>query len=379
MQRQTSGRPVPATRRRALVAVGLVLCLLAACSGGGDPDPPSTAAVCAPGAATAAETRASSTDGVVKPLLEGIVVTNEVPSRSDQLRLVGGLALNVAWSAVQPDQDGEIVAGNPLDQAIAQIRRTNAECGLSLGIRARVLAGIKAPDWAKSIAGEPVEVAIAQDGVTGTTGRFWEAPFGAAYADLQRRLAEAYDGVPEIREVVISRCTTVYAEPTLRGAYDAQTRTNLLAAGYTTEADRRCQSEQVDAHGVWRTTRSGLAFNPYQRVEPGGALKGDVSVSEELMRYCRSVLAERCVLQNNSIRWPLQEGAYPALYDALARVGPPISFQTAAPKRVQDLGKTLEFAVDRGASAVEVTPSMLDEVEALSISAPKLRANAARG
>ena len=73
-----------------------------------------------------------------------------------------------------------------------------------------------------------------------------------------------------------------------------------------------------------------------------------------MMQYCRQVLADRCVLENYSIRWPLQPSPYPSMYESIKRLGPPIAFQTAAEARIGDWQRTLDWAADVGASSVEL-------------------------
>ena len=326
------------------------------------------------GAATShtSTSTSGSPAAVLKPVLQGIVEINQVPS-ADALSSVGGVAVSVAWRDLQPVQGGPIVADNPLDKAIVQIRQINQSQGLSLGIRARVQAGVNAPDWAKQLGGSPVLVTSRQDNVSGTVGRFWTAPFGQAYDELQRKLAATYDDVAEVREVTVSRCTTIYSEPMIRQASDASTVANLLAAGFGDSVDDRCQHEQIDAHQVWRHTRTGLALNPYQHVSGS---RTDTDATIRYLSYCRQVLGPRCVLENNSIRWPVLAGGYGRLYDAMSRSGPPMSFQTASPSRIGDVAMTLSWAADRGANGVELTPDLL--ALALPVLPPilgKLRAN----
>jgi hypothetical protein len=76
-----------------------------------------------------------------------------------------------------------------------------------------------------------------------------------------------------------------------------------------------------------------------------------------MMTYCRSVLGPRCVLENNSIKLPPK---YPALYDKMRQLGRPISFQTATPAKIgglDDLKKTLQWAVSQQADSVELPVS----------------------
>lgn len=300
------------------------------------------------------ETAPAGTAGPLKPVLQGIIEINQLPEGAE-LAVTGGVAVSVNWSDLQPTPNGPIAANNPLDQAIESIRAINQANHLNLGIRARILAGINAPDWVKNLGGPPVTVAGTQTAQSGTIGRFWTDQFGAAYDDLQRKLAAKYDDVPELREVTASRCTTIFAEPLVRQSADATTVSGLLTAGYTDTADDACQRQMIDAHKVWLHTRTGVAFNPYQH--PAGD-PSDTAATLRYMQYCRQVLGARCVLENNSIRWPPLP-SYETMYQAMSQMGAPISFQTAGPARIGSLPLTLQWAVKQGADAVELSSGML--------------------
>jgi hypothetical protein len=140
----------------------------------------------------------------------------------------------------------------------------------------------------------------------------------------------------------------------LRQGRTPESITNLLKAGYTATLDEACQREQVDAHRVWLRTRSGLSFNPYQRVAADGDITNDVDFSIKMMGYCRQALAARCVLENHSIRSDDQGPSYDKLYAAMRSFGGPIGFQTATPDKVGDLGATLKWAMQQGAAHVEL-------------------------
>jgi hypothetical protein len=60
------------------------------------------------------------------------------------------------------------------------------------------------------------------------------------------------------------------------------------------------------------------------------------------------------VLENNSIRTPLQAGLYAQMYSTMIHLGAPLSFQTATLARVGDLTSTIAWAVSVGANAVEL-------------------------
>ncbi len=264
---------------------------------------------------------------------------------------MGGFVVNVHWSDIQPEPGASIPDGNPIDLAIATLHQLDPTG--RMGIKVRLFAGIYAPDWAKSLGGPPISIVDPTTGSAGTVGRFWNDDFGAAYADLQAKLAAKYDTAPEIREVTISRCTTAYAEPFIRDASSPSTVAGLLAAGFTVAADQRCHRDEILAHKVWIHTRSDLSFNPYQIIDGTG--RNDETFTEDMMAFCRSTLDARCVLANNSLRAPqLVPALYSELYVRMHSLGPPIAFQTAVLAKVGSLAATLEYAISLGAGSVEL-------------------------
>lgn len=106
---------------------------------------------------------------------------------------------------------------------------------------------------------------------------------------------------------------------------------------------------------MWRRTRSGLAFNPYHRIDPNGNVTAELAFPKEMMGYCRLVLGGRYVLENYSLSSPLRDGLYEELYPALLAAGGPRAFQTVAEARIGDWRATLSYAVDAGAASVELT------------------------
>ena len=291
---------------------------------------------------------------VVKPPIQGLVDRSDIAPPAIR-PIVANFVVNVAWGELQAQPGGPIANDNPIERAVATARRESRSGGSTeLRLKVRLFAGVQAPDWAKQLGGGPVTVNDPTDGRSGTIGRFWTSEFGAAYSDLQGRLAERYDEVAEIAEITASRCTTVYAEPFVRQTGDPPTVRALLDAGFTAEADRRCLEEQVDAHRVWGRTRTSVAFNPYQRIEADATTSTDGKLTASMMLYCRRLLGPRCVLENNSIRWPPLGRAYDEMYSTMRRLGPPISFQTATPARIGDWRLTLDWAARQGANYVEL-------------------------
>lgn len=289
----------------------------------------------------------------LKPVLAGLLDRNGVPPPT-YLGALGGYVVNVYWKDLQPAATSGIAPDNAIDRAITEVDALNTNDHTNLGLKIRVFAGVWAPQWAKNLGGGPVTLTNPQGGGTGTIGRFWTGAFGTAYDKLQALLAAKYDTTPEVREVTISRCTTFYDEPFIRDTNDPEDVTDLINAGYTQAEDVSCQHEEIDAATVWQHTRSDLAVNPYELFDEAGDRSIDEQFTELMMDYCRQILGQACVLENNSLRYPVQGQGYQQLYEAMSALGAPLSFQTATAQRVGVLSDTLAYAITLGAGSVEL-------------------------
>lgn len=289
-----------------------------------------------------------------KPVIAGFIDRKGAPDPTWR-GVVSAYVVNTTWADLQSSPAPLLAANNAIDSAIADVRRLNqARPTAPLVLKLRVLAGASAPAWAKQLDGPPLTVQDDTSSVTGTIGRFWTDRYGTAYAQLQRLLAARYDAIAEIVEVTMARCTTFFDEPFIRHASNPATAASLVRAGYTAAADARCLAEEIDAHAVWQRTESGLAFNPWQRVNPDASVTVDEAFTESMMTYCRAKLGHRCVLENDSIRWAPLTGPYDTMYQAMQRLGAPITFQTATPERIGDPIRTVQWAMAHGANAVEL-------------------------
>jgi hypothetical protein len=326
-----------------MLSVVMALALATACSSGGN---------IAQQAEPSPSPSPSAPTSALKPMIQGLIDRKGLPPEA-WLGHISGFVVNVSWSDLQPVQGAPIATDNAIDHAITQVRSLEPK-GVNLGIKIRFFAGIAAPEWAKELGGSPVTIFDKTAGRGGTVGRFWTQPFGEAYASAWAQLAAKYDNVPEIRQIEVSRCGTVFDETLVRDTSDPQTVSNLLAAGFTFEADQQCLMEEVALGRMWRQTRIGLELNPYKRIEPDGTVVNDEPVTESLMDYCRQQLGQQCVLENNSIRWPPIAGDMGRVYSKMRELGPPIAFHTAIPSRVGDLDQTLLWAQQLGADAVEL-------------------------
>lgn len=300
--------------------------------------------------------------GRVKPAMSGLIVQRPELLTDTNAGLIGGLVVPVSWATLQPQEGGDIARPNVIDHAIRRVERFNAAHPVTpVYLKIRILAGLSAPDWAKTLSGFlPVPVVQRQGGISGTLGPFWTEGYADAYADFQRRLAATYDDVAVVRDVSISQCMILYAEPFQRDLDDFSA---LYAAGYSVADDEACLRSQVNAQVPWIHTHQSLSLNPYRPwvTEPGGAPRQgavDLDVTRAVMAYCRETLADRCTLENNSIRsdWITSSMPQPMaeLYAAMSGAGGPLTFQTASPSRVGDLEASVDWAVDVGGWSVEI-------------------------
>jgi hypothetical protein len=358
-------------RRVLALAVLLLVVQLAACGSTTPPAPTATAT----GTPSISPT-VSPTPEQLKPVLRGLL-DRDGPPPPAFVSLVGGYVVNVHWSDLQLQAGGPITPNNAIDGAIAQVRSINAADHTSLGLKLRIFAGIWAPAWAKNLGGSPIPVTDPVSGGGGTIGRFWTSAFGNAYSAFEAELAAKYDDVPEIREVTISRCTTVFAEPFIRDSADPATVSALLAAGYSLSADETCQEQEVTAHLVWRHTHSDLSFNPYQVINADGSTAADEPFTQSMMAFCRQTLGSACVLENNSLKSAAGR-TFTIMYSAMQALGAPISFQTAVTARVGNLNAAIEYAISLGANSVELPGGFQSEgPSAFTNIASQLRANPA--
>ncbi len=294
--------------------------------------------------------------GALKEPMRGLI-DRQGPATAPYAEVVNAFVIKEDWEDLQPERDrwdfSRINGG--LEYAAAN----------GLSVRLRVYGGIHAPEWAKHLGENASPIPWNSDGVTvGTIGHFWDPAYGEAYRELQHELAERYDHNPRLLDVVVSRCTTEFAEPYIRQAGDiAANADRLRHTTYSSQADEQCHRDEIEAHKEWTHTRAYLAFNPYQRIDhTTWTVSTRIGFTEQMIDHCRAQLGERCVLGNNSLD-PDRPALYQRMYAYIAAKGRPISFQTAtAVKICQDRdpcppdlwNETLDLALAHNANAVEL-------------------------
>ena len=265
--------------------------------------------------------------------------------------IIRGIVVNIGWDEVQTSGGGEILTANPIDAALDEVRAFNTRNPAApVAIKLRVTAGVNAPEWLKQEVGAAFADNPAGEGA-GEVPYWWRPEVDRAYRDLMQKLASRYDHVAEIREVQITRCSLIYPEPFIRMRSENDAMVAFKANGLTRSSDLACLRASIDAHRVWRTTRSALALNPYQDPDGKG---GDVATTLEIAAECRQVLGARCLLENHSVRDGSQGPDYEEMYAAMTAMGRPLAIQTATPAKIGDLGRAISRAEDIGAEAIEL-------------------------
>ena len=265
--------------------------------------------------------------------------------------IIRGIVVNVGWDEVQAAAGGPIVDQNPIDAALALVRGFNARHPAApVAIKLRVTAGVHAPQWLKDQVGT-VFVDNPSGGGSGDVPFWWRPEVDVAYRDLMQRLAARYDSVPEIREVQITRCGLIFPEPFIRMRSENDAMVVFRDNGLSRSSDVACLQASIDAHRVWRLTRSALALNPYQNPEGKG---GDATTTLAIAAECRRVLGARCLLENHSVRAGSQGADYEQMYATMTAMGRPLALQTATPAKIGDLGAAITKAEAIGAEAIEL-------------------------
>ncbi|MBW4043294.1 MAG: hypothetical protein HIU86_14445 [Acidobacteria bacterium] len=304
----------------------------------------------------------------VKPLLAGLVDKgSEASYHLDQPYPVidlsdvaahagafGGVVVNQTWAQLEPTRGGYDFS--TLDASLAAVTAYNvAHPSAPIGVRLRVFAAFAAPAWAKSLDGAPIAVPANLPSRTGgTLGRWWKTGYRSAWASLQQALAARYDASPVLREVAVSSCTTLTAEPFVMAPAISALAT---ADGWTTAAQQSCLDGALTDYRPWTHTAIYYPMNP---------MNGGMTVTDEVMQRCASSSASGgplCILANNALS-PLsatsaRSAPVYARMDAIWSAAPtttPIAFQMNGPNTATYCA-ALAVAVAHHAQSVEVWPS----------------------
>jgi hypothetical protein len=257
----------------------------------------------------------------------------------------------VRWDAIEPRH--RVLNLEPIDRHL--------EAGAK---RIRFFFGHAAPEELKAKYGSFPHTSFG--GRKSTVLRWWNLDALDHHAWLQSRLAQ-YDG--DLSVVFASWAMSQWAEMFQRAWSQPGNREAYEAAGYDEEADRTSLIRVLEDMQVWKRTNIGIAYNPFQ-VRGGN----DPAFTVEVMHLHRQMFGPRAVRQNNSLGNPAWRSAredkaahYAVMYEEMARLGPPTSFQTGGDDEMGDdtterranLKTAMDWALGLGAHVVETTGGLL--------------------
>ena len=203
--------------------------------------------------------------------------------------LFGGVVINATWDTLQPTQGGALVTAQ-IDDALDDVRAYNRMYPATpIGVKLRVYQGSNAPEWAKEIGGDPVNIIRNPEPCNTppcptdalTVGRVWSADYIKAWRAFQRLLAQKYDGEPLVREVAVTSCGTQTDEPFVP-TNDATSRNSMIAAGYTDTAQKACLHGAFNDYQLATLTLVDYTFNPFTALVDTDAGTG-AAFSESVM------------------------------------------------------------------------------------------------
>ena len=395
---------------RKFICSALLMALVASCGG-------TTDLVVAPSSDSVSSSTLESSEAVattpppavptgdLPPPLAGYLDMSGCPTRAvlEVVRAaVGGCVAYVDWADLEPTR-GDFDFSR-IETQLDLVRGWNSNHpDAPIGLRVRVLTGSHSPLWAIDLGGPHVTISLCGPNATvpscaahreEAVPRFWTDAFGSAYTEFVSELSNRYSADTDLRDIAISRCTTIFDEPMVRTYGQAANAEALLGAGYTEAADLTCQHQSIDVMAtLFPSTYVSQSFSTYEIPTYSNGRYETVSSDEraiELMDYMRASLGPRAVLGNNELgRGP---GHNDAIYIHEKTLGEPLYYQLDSLDRLTNvLGHPVDkwlvyadasaTAVDQGASTIEIRGRdyRLDATEflaALGDFAPRLRANA---
>ena len=203
-----------------------------------------------------------------------------------------GIVVNQNWSQLEPSP-GQFDF-SALDVSLSAVSAYNQQhVDAPLGVRLRVFAAYAAPEWAKTLDGPPITVPANLPANTGgTLGQWWKSGYRSAWAGLQQVLAGRYDTNPVLREVAVSSCSSLTAEPFVIGG---EVIALAEADGWTTTTQQSCLDGALSDYVPWSHTSIYYPMNP---------LAGNQAITTEVMQRCATSAAAggpTCILANNDL------------------------------------------------------------------------------
>ncbi len=233
---------------------------------------------------------------------------------------------DLRWSDLEPTQAGPLQTRS-LDACLARISQYNRDHRATpMGAKLRVYGGEFAPAWTKNLEGSPVDLLVGGSAEKGafTIGHWWSSRYRAAWADMQARLAKAYNANPLVLEVAVTGCSVRTAEPFIVPAGPVGRRV-LPAAGYNDNLEIACLRDWPLAYKYWTRPALDYTFSPFMPLNgsPGSVDNGKVRA---VMGEFRALVGPGAVISNHGLQQPIPPRNI-GVYTGLAHFGAPVAFQ----------------------------------------------------
>jgi len=266
---------------------------------------------------TAGPARVSSVQLVVtvaRQPLSGLMSAWGPPPERPEFAYMNSFVVPIEWRELESASGWLEVGWDKIDAAIAEANQRG------MGIRLRIHAGTRAPDFVKSKvvlsnglrhrSGDGIDcsasggIAVQTPHGQGCAAAFWKPEVLTEYEELMAEVARRYEGTPSMREVVASGCQTLFAEPFYRAHSDRGSNQRLFAEGLDYAADLSCHERVIRFHArTFHAMRTSLALNPWDIiVNPEGDLLGPPDNwvrARDFADWARGWMGSRLLLQNN--------------------------------------------------------------------------------
>ena len=285
-------------------------------------------------------------------------------------RNVPVIVLRMDWADLQPTETGQLNTSY-IDKYIIWANRVNAQYGLKIKFKLRLVTGVGSPDWVKKKVGTFILTSEGYEDVSGLNWRdsncvkFWTSAFMPCFDNLMSKLSKKYDTSLMISEVVNSATATGTGEALIRAVSNSggglKRKNSYLAAGYTIQADFDAVIASINVMAkYWKKTNVGMAITLWETIDSKKVQKDSVR-SRQVAEYLCKTFSVRAVIGNNGLGTPGWEtgGDETKLGQMFMKMkatyGNYIYYQTAAPaKMISPIKDILNLGLVYGSSLVEL-------------------------
>ncbi len=280
--------------------------------------------------------------------------TNSLAEVLAHPKLYNGIVVMASWKMLEP-QEGKYDY-TVLDEALEQVEKYNVRYPKNtLAVKFRIFSGFNAPEWVLRLGNGPMLIyhSVYTKGKKKKAPIFWSLEYRNAWRKLQEILAERYDGHELVREVAISSCATMSAEPFIQPLGKQENIEEYQKFGYSDQIFKDALLAAFEDYSFWEKTCLDYTVNPFPSTDKGVRIY-DTDFSIELLKKFRERYGERAIIANHGLQPNLFERVLP-IYAAMKELGPPISFQTFSPKTLTI--EALNIGIRTGVSQLEVWES----------------------